>query len=230
MNGVPGFAAVFTAGVLTILSPCCLPLIPAVVSSGTGHRYRPVVLVFGSVLSFTVLGLAVGAIASISPETFRLPLVGLLIVFGAVLVDDDLNRIYERRASRLAAKADRRSVSEDSGSSLLGGFVTGTLLGVIWLPCVGPILGGVLAFAGSSGNTLVSGSLLFTYGVGFAVPLLVTAYVGKDAIDRTGFAKSQRNVRRLVGSVLLVTGVALLFDIDKLLMRFVIDLSLPIGV
>jgi cytochrome c-type biogenesis protein len=230
MSGVPGFVAVFSAGVLTILSPCCLPLIPAVVSSGTGHRYRPVVLVFGSVLSFTALGVAVGAIASVSPQTFRLPLVALLIVFGAVLVDDDLNRLYERRASRIAAKVDRLSVSTHGESSLLGGFVTGTLLGILWLPCVGPILGGVLAFAGSSGETLTSGTLLFTYGVGFAVPLLVTAYVGKDAIDRTGIGNNQRSIRRLVGTVLLVTGIALLFDLDKLLMRLVIDASFTVGV
>lgn len=227
MSGVPGFVAVFSAGILTILSPCCLPLIPAVVSSGTGHRYRPVVLVFGSVLSFTALGVAVGAVASVSPQTFRLPLVGLLIVFGAVLVDDDLNQLYERRASRVAAKADRLSVATHGESSLLGGFVTGTLLGILWLPCVGPILGGVLAFAGSSGEILASGTLLFTYGVGFAVPLLVTAYVGKDAIDRIGIADNQRSVRRLIGTVLLVTGIALLFDLDKLLMRLAIDASLP---
>jgi cytochrome c-type biogenesis protein len=224
MSGFPGYAAVFGAGVLTILSPCCLPLLPAVVSSGAGHRLRPVALVAGSVLSFTALGLAVGRVAGVSPGTFRLPLVVLLLVFGAVLVDEDLNAIYERHASRVAARADRIGARAEGRHSLLGGFVTGALLGVIWLPCVGPILGGVLAFAGTSGDAVVSGSLLFTYGVGFAIPLLATAYVGTDLMRRAGVAIGQHGGRRLVGAVLLVTGVALLFDLDKLLMRLLVDL------
>lgn len=224
MSTLPSYAAVFGAGVVTILSPCCLPLLPAVVSSGAGHRYRPVALVSGSVLSFTALGLLVGGVAGLSPRTFRLPLVIALLAFGAVLVDDDLNTAFERRASAVAARADMISADVGGGNTLVGGFVTGALLGVIWLPCVGPILGSVLAFAGTSGDALASGSLLFTYGVGFAIPLLVTAYVGTDVLRRAGVATGGRSARRLLGVVLLGTGVALLFDLDKVAMRALVGL------
>ncbi|WP_302080737.1 cytochrome c biogenesis CcdA family protein [Salinibaculum rarum] len=224
MTGLPGYAAVFGAGILTILSPCCLPLLPAVVSSGAGHRYRPLALVLGSVLSFTALGVVVGGVATLSPRTFRLPAAVLLLAFGAVLVDDDLNALYERYASRVAGRADRLSGAVGGERSLFGGFVTGSLLGVIWLPCVGPILGGVLAVASTGGSLFTSTTLMLTYGLGFAVPLLATAYVGKDILRHVGVTATRQAARRLVGAVLLVTGVALLFDVDKLLIRLFVDL------
>lgn len=224
MSTVPGYVAVFGAGVVTILSPCVLPLLPAVVSSGAGHRYRPLSVVGGSVLSFTAMGLTVGAVTSVSPQTLRLPLVALLIAFGAVLVDDDLNEVYERYASRLSRRADRSLAVGTGDDTVAGGLATGLLLGVIWLPCVGPILGAVLAFAGRTGDVLTSGSLLLVYGLGFAVPLLVAAYVGMDVMRRLGVAMNARGGQRLVGAVLVVTGVALLFDLDKLVMRLAIDL------
>ncbi|MFB6109615.1 MAG: cytochrome c biogenesis CcdA family protein [Halodesulfurarchaeum sp.] len=226
MSGVPGFVAVFGAGVLTILSPCVFPLMPAVVSSGAGHRLRPVALVGGSIVSFTIMGITVGAVASLSPQTFRLPMVALLIVFGAVLVDEDLNEVYERYASRVSRRTDRFTTGLTGENSLIGGFVTGTLLGIVWLPCVGPILGGVLAFAGQSGSVLSSGSLLLVYGLGFSIPLLITAYLGMDAMRRAGIAIGRRGGRKLVGAVLLLTGVSLLFDLDKLVMRWFIELSI----
>jgi cytochrome c biogenesis protein CcdA len=224
VTGVPSLLAVFGAGVATILSPCCLPLLPAMVSSGTDDRRRPLVLVAGSILSFTLLGVLVGAVAGLSPRTFRLPFVVALIAFGAVLVDDDLHDLYSRASSGLGGRADRATARVESDYPLAGAFLTGTLLGVIWLPCVGPVLGAVLAFAGQSGDLTTSGGLLFTYGVGFAVPLVATAYLGRDALDRLGVARRVAG-RRVLGAVLVATGVALLFDLDKLLMRVLVDVT-----
>lgn len=220
---VPTLSVVFLAGVATILTPCCLPLLPPLLSGSVGHRLRPIAIVAGSLVSFTALGVVVGTLGSFSPDTLRTPAFLAIVAFGAVMVDDDLNRIYSTYASRLSGwltgsfstlDADRRP--------LVSAFSLGTLLGVIWLPCVGPVLGAVLAYAATTGAAAESGLLLFVYGTGFAVPLLGVAYGGKIAgrsvVSRLGAVGGTETLRRIAGAILLVTGVALLFDLDRVLL------------
>ena len=220
---LPTLSVVFLAGMATILTPCCLPLIPPLLSGSVGHRLRPLAIVSGSLLSFTALGVAVGALGAVSPESLRLPAFLTIVAFGAVMVDDDLNRIYSTYASRLSSSATRRaSVLDESRRPLASAFFLGVLLGVIWLPCVGPVLGAVLAYAATAGVALESGLLLFVYGLGFSVPLLGVAYGGKLAgrsiADSLGVLGKRDLLRRLVGAILLVTGIALLFDVDRILL------------
>ncbi|MFA9427937.1 cytochrome c biogenesis CcdA family protein [Natronorubrum sp. A-ect3] len=219
----PMLSVVFLAGVATILTPCCLPLIPPLLSGSVGHRFRPLAIVSGSLVSFTGLGLLVGTLGSFSPDTLRAPAFIAIVAFGAVMADNDLHNIYSRYASRLSSVATRQSTAFDSEKRpLVSAFLLGILLGVIWLPCVGPILGAVLVYAATAGATLESGLLLFVYGAGFSVPLLGVAYGGKFAgrsiAARLGALGRTDVIRRLVGFVLLATGVALLFDVDRILL------------
>lgn len=223
MVDLPSTTAVFIAGVLTILTPCCLPMLPPLLAGGVGHRLRPVGIVAGSVVSFTAVGVATGALGALSPETFRLPFTVLMIGFGAVMVDDDLNARYERSASRVAGRASALSSTLERGSHPVASAVgLGALLGVIWLPCVGPILGAVLAYVGTSGDLVRSGALLFVYGTGFGLPLLVVGYGGKRSgqwlRDRMLTEDRPAVLRRIAGGVLVLTGVSMLFEIDKLVM------------
>ncbi|MFC4245795.1 cytochrome c biogenesis CcdA family protein [Natribaculum luteum] len=216
----PGIAAVFVAGVLTALTPCCLPMLPPLLAGSVGHRLRPLAIVSGSITSFTALGVVTALVGSVTPDTFRLPFVAMIIAFGAIMADDDLHAAYTTRASRITGPATRFTTSvEDTHHPLVGGFVLGTFLGVIWLPCVGPVLGSVLAFVGTSGNTTQSAALLFTYGVGFSIPLLIVAYGGKRASGwltrRVRSLNRPALVRRLSGYALVVTGIGLLFELDK---------------
>jgi cytochrome c biogenesis protein CcdA len=224
MVTTPDAVAVFAAGVLTILTPCCLPMVPPLLAGGVGHRLRPVSVVAGSVVAFTALGVAVGAVGGLTPDSFRLPFTLLMIAFGAVMADDDLNRLYSRYASRVAGRATEASELVDRDAHpLASGFLLGLLLGVVWLPCVGPILGGVLAYVGTTGDVMRSGALLFTYGVGFGLPLLGVAYGGKHAgrslLDAATVDDNPELVRRVAGVVLAVTGVAMLFELDRLALR-----------
>ena len=220
---LPTLSVVFLAGVATILSPCCLPVLPPLLSGSVGHRLRPVAIVSGSLLSFSALGVLVGAIGAFSPETLRAPAFLAVIAFGAVMVDDDLHRIYSRHASRLSSVATQRaSVLDETRRPLASAFSLGLLLGVIWLPCVGPVLGAVLAYAATTGGALDSGFFLFVYGLGFSVPLLGVAYGGKVAgrsvTERLSVLGRGDVVRRLVGVVLLLSGIALLFEVDRILL------------
>ncbi|MFD1586033.1 cytochrome c biogenesis CcdA family protein [Halorientalis brevis] len=223
MVDLPSATAVFLAGILTILTPCCLPMLPPLLAGGVGHRLRPVGIVAGSVVSFTAAGVATGALGSLDPDAFRLPFTVLMIGFGAVMVDDDLNAIYERYASRVAGRATSLSTTLERGSHPLASAVAlGLLLGVIWLPCVGPVLGAVLAYVGTTGDLVRSGALLFVYGTGFGLPLLVVAYGGKRSgqwlRDRVLTEDRPAVLRRVAGGLLVLTGVSMLFEIDKLAM------------
>lgn len=223
MLETPGLVAVFAAGVLTALTPCCLPMIPPLLAGSSGHRFRPVAIVTGSIASFTALGIVTALAGSVTPDTFRLPFVAMIIVFGAVMADDGLHDAYTTYASRITGPVTRFTTAvENAHHPLVGGFVLGLFLGVIWLPCVGPVLGSVLAFVGTSGDVAQSATLLFTYGVGFSGPLLLVAYGGKRAgntlTDRVRSLDRPALIRRLSGYALVVTGVGLLFELDKALL------------
>ncbi|WP_135823766.1 cytochrome c biogenesis CcdA family protein [Halorussus ruber] len=226
---VPTTTAVFLAGVLTILTPCCLPMIPVLVVGGTGHRLRPVAVVAGSTLTFTALGVATGSIGALTPDSVRLPFAVLMLAFGAVMADDDLNAIYSKHASRFAGRANAATrVLDEERYPLANAFVVGLLLGVIWLPCVGPVLGGVLAYVGTTGDVARSAWLLFSYGVGFSVPLLAVAYTAKhggrrvlDSVTDRSFAGS---VQTVTGYSFVLLGVAMLFGLDKLALATLVEL------
>lgn len=217
---LPSLVVVFFAGAATILTPCCLPMLPPLLAGSVGHRLRPLAIVSGSLVSFTLVGVLVGALGVLSPRALRLPAFLAIIAFGAVMVDDDLHRIYSSYASRFSGVAATWTEAFDDGRRpLLSGLFLGTLLGVIWLPCVGPVLGAVLAYAATAGEAVESGLLLFVYGSGFSVPLLGVAYgsriAGRSILKRTGIRGREEMLRRGVGVVLLASGVALLFGLDR---------------
>ncbi|WP_137284409.1 cytochrome c biogenesis CcdA family protein [Halorussus salinisoli] len=221
----PTTTAVFLAGVVTILTPCCLPMIPVLVVGGTGHRLRPVAVVAGSTLTFTVLGVLTGVAGSVTPDSVRVPFAVFMLAFGGVMADDDLNRIYSRYASRFASRATTMTqIVDEKRYPLANAFVVGLLLGAIWLPCVGPILGGVLAYAGTTANVTHSAWLLFVYGAGFSVPLLGVAYGGRRILDAVTGDGIGRSFRTATGYAFVTLGVALLFGLDKLLLATLIDL------
>ncbi|WP_327053005.1 cytochrome c biogenesis CcdA family protein [Halomicrococcus gelatinilyticus] len=229
MTSAPTTTAVFLAGVVTILTPCCLPMIPVLVVGSAGHRLRPVAIVTGSTLTFTVLGVATGTIGALTPDDVRLPFAVLMLAFGAVMADEDLNEVYSRYASKLTGRASTatRAIDEEQ-RPLANGFLVGLLLGVIWLPCVGPILGGVLAYVGTTGDVAGSAQLLFTYGVGFSVPLLGVAYAtrrgGRRVVDSLTDGGVARSVETVTGYSFVLLGVAMLFGLDKLALAALVEL------
>lgn len=204
-------------------------MIPVLVVGSTGHRLRPVAIVTGSTLTFTVLGVATGTIATLTPNSVRLPFAVVMLAFGAVMADDDLNEVYSRHASKIAGRATTATrVVDEERHPLANAFVVGLLLGVIWLPCVGPVLGGVLAFVGTTGNVTRSAGLLFTYGVGFSIPLLGVAYAtkhgGRRLLDSFTDGGLGEGVETVTGYSFVLLGVAMLFGLDKLALATLIEL------
>lgn len=224
----PTIAAVFVAGILTILTPCCLPMIPVLVVGANGHSLRPVAIVMGSMITFTALGVLTGLLGSVTADTFRAPFAIGMLIFGIVMADDDVNELYSRYSSRLAGRATAISGRiDEKRHPVANGIIVGFFLGAIWLPCVGPVLGGVLAYVGATATIGQGASLLFVYSVGFSIPLLVVAYAGKESMRKLLNASkgaSSERFRAITGYAFVLLGVTILFDIDRLALAALVEL------
>lgn len=226
----PSIFLVFLAGIVTILKPCCLPLVPVIFSGSAGHRLRPVAIVSGLTLSFTTMGVLVsafGATFGAFADTLRNIAILFIIGMGAVLFDEDINMEFIKISSAIT-QGIRQYFGTLSGYSnlnmpeggIVGGFFLGMSLGILWIPCVGPILGAVLAYVASVGNIPYGAWMLFVYSVGMSLPMLSIAYYGKKVTGRyQWFVKRGPVLKKLSGLVLIVIGIMMLFNIDKLIIR-----------
>lgn len=225
----PSVLLVFIAGIATVITPCVLPILPAVLSGSVGSRLRPVAIVAGMSITFTLMGLLVSAVASFSFFTEYLRWFSILFItgMGAVLFDDDINQAYVKISSSFVNFA-RERVSflgnleyRASEQGLLGGLMLGMSLGILWIPCVGPILGGVLAYVASStgpGDFIHGTVLLLVYSLGVGIPMLIIAYSGKRVSGKvTWFVKRGYFFKKLSGMILILVGLMMIFGIDRYL-------------
>ena len=222
----PSIVLAFVAGLFTVITPCILPILPAMLAGSSGGRLRPVAIVAGMSLTFTLMGVAISAVGAVfAPFESALRWFSLLFIIGmgAVLYDDDINSIFVNVTSSFS-----QSVSENIGSlvperfkskndeGLFGAFTLGMSLGVLWIPCVGPILGSILALVGFGGNVGYGAILLLTYSVGVSIPMLLIAYFGKSVSGRVQwFARNGHRLKKMSGAALMLVGLAMLFGIDK---------------
>lgn len=206
----------FVAGFISISSPCVLPLIPVVMAGSTGSRLRPLLIVLGMSFTFTLMGVLTsqaGAVAGFS-SALRFAGIALIILLGAVLAVEKLDQYFVLYSSALM---NRLNLGQPSGrEGVLGALILGLSLGVVWIPCVGPILGVVLTRVAMEGEVLMGGFSLFLYSLGMGVPMLAIAYSGKYALSRME-SVSQHNlaIRRTAGVIIILMGIALLFGIDR---------------
>ncbi len=209
-----GLLIAFSAGLLSFLSPCVLPLIPSYVTFITGMRLdevqgsRRTALVHASlfVLGFTIIFLLLGATATAIGRLFHayrdvITQVGgvLIIVFG----------LYLLGVLNIAAfSRERRVHLANKPVGYLGTVLVGLAFGAGWTPCIGPILGAILTYAGSTADWKQGMLLLFTYSMGLAVPFLGAAL----AMDRfIALFKRYRGgmvwVNRIAGALLVIVGI-----------------------
>lgn len=228
MPAAPSVLLVFIAGIATVITPCVLPILPAVLSGSVGSRYRPLAIVFGMSVTFTLMGILISALASFAffADYLRWFAIFFIIGMGAVLFDNDINNEYIRISSSIVNLGRQHvpflgnieSIAPKEG--LLGGVFLGMSLGIVWIPCVGPILGAVLAFvaesAASTGGLFHGGLLLLVYSAGVSIPMLTIAYSGKRVSGNVSwFAKRGQFFKKLSGLALMFAGLMMIFGVDK---------------
>jgi cytochrome c biogenesis protein CcdA len=213
-----GFA--FLAGVLSLLSPCVLPLVPMVLAAATGeHRLGPAALATGLAISFTAIGIFIalfGFALGLDAEAFRIAAAVLMIVMGSVLLVPAM-QVRLAAAAGPAANWTENRFGGFSTSGLGGQFGVGLLLGAVWVPCVGPTLGAASLLA-SRGENLGQVSLtMLAFGIGAALPLLLLGFASRETIMRWRgrLMSGGKAGKAVMGALLVVVGVAILTGLDK---------------
>ena len=221
----------FVAGLVTILNPCVLPLVPILVASALGKsRFGPLALAGGLVTSFTLFGFAViafGYSLGINEQAVRVFAGAMLAAAGAVLLVPQAQSALSAAAAPIANFGNQR-LAQVSGDGWHGQFAIGLLLGIVWAPCVGPTLGVAIA-AASQGQDLASSFLIFlVFGLGVASSVLAFAYGSRKAMGerRKTLGMLAQYGKPLFGAALLVVGLMVVTGFDKVIEIALLD-ALP---
>src|SRR4051794_21636173 len=200
------------AGAATAVSPCVLPVLPVVLSAGgTGGRPRPLGVVSGLPIPFTFATVALGY--GIDPlglpgDLLRTIAIVVLLLFGITLVVPSLAARVEATLTRLAPRARRGNADGGFGS----GFVVGLSLGLVYAPCAGPILAGVITVSASQSFTAGRLAVAFAYGVGSAIVLYGLMLGGRRATRR--LTRNAGRFQMATGVVMVLVAVAMLDNLD----------------
>ena len=223
-------AFAFLAGVVTVLSPCILPVLP-VVLSGTvgGGKARPLGIITGFVVSFTVFTLTLSALVSllgISADVLRYIAAGLILAFGLVMVIPPLKNAFMRLVSGLSG-AGTRQPAAGGKKGYLSGLVLGLSLGLVWTPCVGPIMASVITLALSTSVDAGAVFITLAYAAGTAVPLFLIMQGGRALLNKFSFfTKHSDKIQKVFGALMILTAVALFTGVDRYFQSFILQ-ALP---
>jgi len=164
-----GFA--FLAGVVTVLSPCILPLMPIILSSANGvGKQKPIGVVIGFVSSFTFFTLFLSTIVRVSgvpADSLRLVSIVVLFLFGLSM----LVPVFQKKIEIFFSRFANLVPNGQKKGGIVGGIVVGVSLGLLWTPCVGPILASVISLAITGTVTTEAFLITLAYASGTAIPM-----------------------------------------------------------
>jgi cytochrome c biogenesis protein CcdA/thiol-disulfide isomerase/thioredoxin len=206
------YAIAFLAGVVTAISPCVYPVLPIIFAGGaSGGRRRPYAIIAGLVVTFILSLLFVSWLLDklgLSQDFLRKLSIGFLLLFAATLLIPALARAIERPLMRFS-----RRPAGDLG----GGFLLGASLGLLFVPCGGPVLGFITTQTASlAGGKRVG--LAVAYAFGAALPMLLLALGGQRAAGRIrGLSLQRPAARAALGGVMAVSALLIAFNVDKTL-------------
>jgi cytochrome c biogenesis protein CcdA len=220
-------AIAFLAGVLTIAAPCILPLLPILLGTAVGQnsKTRPLYIVLGFVLVFSVAALSLSYLTSrlgLSANALRIGAIFILSLFGLSLLWPVPFELLMGQLNRIFSRANHTASSARPDN--WGGLVLGMTLGLVWTPCAGPVLGSVLALIALQQDPLAGGILLIAYALGAGVPMLLVAYGGQYVTSRVRlFSKYTQILQQSFGVLILLLAVALYFNYDTKIYAWILQ-------
>src|SRR3954452_21381064 len=201
----------FVAGIGTALSPCVLPVLPIALSAGaTGGSRRPLGIVTGLALSFTFATVALVYVIhalGLPDDLLRKLAIAGLIGFGVALALPPLGDRIEARLSRLV-----RTPRSGDGGGFGSGLLVGVSLGLVYAPCAGPILAGVITVSASQSFSTGRLAVALSYGIGSAA-VLYFLMLGARRVIRP-LARRGVGLQIAMGAVMVVVALAMLRDYD----------------
>ena len=228
--GLAQFGIAFVAGLLSILSPCVLPLAPIVfATAGSGHRYGALALAAGVTLSFVALGLflaTIGYSLGLDGGTFRLAGAFMLILAGVALATPVLQTRLALAGGPIGTWADARMRGLAS-HGLFGQFGVGLLLGAVWSPCAGPTLGAAAALAAQGRSLGVVALTMAAFGFGAALPLGFVGLASRAVLMkwRGALLLGAKPVKTMLGVLLLGLGATIVAGLDRPIETWLVDAS-----
>ena len=233
----------FSAGLVSFFAPCVVPLLPAYIAFVTGvslkdleaYGYRPFIkkillsslfYILGFSLVFVLLGTTAASVGIfLRRYDFWIEKIGgvLMIVFGLEFAG----------ILKLPALAKEKHFSLPAWTKNLGylrGFALGMIFAMAWTPCIGPILGSILALAATAKTVALGAFLLFIYSLGIALPFLIIALSLASAPRFIGsFSRFFGPISKVAGIILAILGLALLTDTYKFLNAWIFDIAFKFG-
>jgi cytochrome c-type biogenesis protein len=222
--------AAFGAGVLSVLSPCVLPLLPILAATAAAEgRVAPLALAAGLAVSFSLTGIVlatIGFAAGIESEHLRIVAGALLVALGAVIA---LPALRARASAALGRVGELggHGLGRIDGKGATGQFMVGALLGIAWSPCVGPTLGAASLLA-ARGETLGAvGATMGIFALGAVTPLLLLGALPARALVRTRvwMGRAGLGAGPVLGCGLVFVGALVLTGFDKRLETWLVDVA-----
>lgn len=218
------------AGLLSILSPCVLPLLPIVLGAAASeHRFGPAALAAGVAVSFVAVGLFVATVGfsiGLDGEVVRRVAAVAMIVIGVVLMVPALQARVATAGGPVGNWVDQ-TFGGGPMSGLQGQFAMGLLLGAVWSPCVGPTLGAASVLAAQGKDIAAVGATMAVFGIGAALPLVVLGAVSRDVLIRwrQRMATAGQVMKQVLAVMLIAAGVLIVTGLDKALETYLVNAS-----
>ena len=219
----------YGAGLLTLINPCVLPVLPIVLATALqASRWGPVALAAGMSLSFAILGVTVSAFGrAVGLNADDIAQVGavLMILFGLVLLVPQASAVFSTATAGFAARADSGLDEVDRGS-LTGQFLGGMLLGAVWSPCVGPTLGGAISLASQGESLLRATAIMLFFALGISTIILALGYGARSALQKRQAAMRRfaAAARPLLGAIFVAVGLMLFFKWHYFIESWLLDI------
>lgn len=222
------FLFAYFAGLLTLINPCVLPVLPIVLGSAAqSNRHGPLALAAGMGVTFVAFGLFVNTVGrSIGLTDTLLSQIGALMMvgFGLILMTPPLAHRFEVVMAGIAGRADARFDGIDR-SGLSGQFLGGALLGLVWSPCVGPTLGGAISLAAQGESLLRAGAIMTAFALGIGTIIVALGYGTRELIlkRQAGLRRLASRGRAIMGAMFALVGLAIYFELTRVAEFWLLD-------
>ncbi len=209
----------YLAGVITLLSPCVLPVLPLILSGTSGNKNRSYGIIFGFTSAFTALTLFLSTlvrILGISADFIRTSAILFIAFFALTILIPPLQLFWERITSKFLPKQ-----SSKTNNGFIGGLIFGLNLAILWTPCVGPILASVISLALTGTVTLQTFFITLSYSLGTASTMLLIMAFGRNLTSRL---RNPILLQKGLALLMLATAIAMYFGFDRQLQTKLLDL------
>jgi len=215
------------AGILTVGAPCILPLLPILLGASVGQKSktRPLFIALGFIVTFSLAGLFLSFLViklDIAPDLLRNIAVVALAIFGVFMIWPKPFELLTLHLSKYINKANQ--TAQQAGTGNFGGFVLGVMLGLIWTPCAGPVLGAILTLIATQTELGRASILLIAYAIGAGLPMLAIAYGGQYISTRIRFlTRYATRMQQVFGILILTLAVLMYFNYDLRLQAWILE-------